>query len=306
MQRTPLALALAALTVSTALTGCSSPTSRAPDAALGRDSGAAVIDASRGDANRDAFTSGTPSFVYGSTRSALYRLDVDSGTVSLVGDYDCISLSTDVADSGDGMTDIAIDGNGRMLGVGRGAPGADGHVLVTVDETRGSCTQIGPVLRDGQPSRVQGLSFVPVGTLDPSAEVLIGTDGSGAYFRIDPRTGAATTVGIIMTGTDTRGGDLVSVHDGSTWMITSDNALVTFDLATGAGLSERAVTGLPAGESIGWGMGFWAGRVYAFSFMGRLYAVDPVSGAAVEIPIQDAPPDLSFRGAAVTTFAPLI
>ena len=55
---------------------------------------------------------------------------------------------------------------------------------------------VADVLHDGAPTRVQGLSFVPAGLLDPTSEVLVGTDGSGAYFRIDPSS--AVTGGSIL------------------------------------------------------------------------------------------------------------
>ena len=247
-----------------------------------------------------------PAFVYGHTRSTLYRLDAREGRLSRIGDFDCISLSADVADSADGMTDLAIDADGHMFGVGRGEPGAPSHLLVSVDETTGACTRIATVMLDGVATNVQGLSFVPAGTLDPSVEVLVGTNGNGSYFRIDPTTAIATAVGRVMTSSDTRGGDFVSIAGGSSWIITSSNELVTFDLMTGGSLTERTISGLAAGDSLGWGLGFWGGKVYAFTYLGKLYAVDPATAAAVEIPITDAPPGLSFRGAAVTTVAPLV
>jgi len=245
-----------------------------------------------------------PVFVYAHTREALYRFDASTSALERIGEFGCMSISIDVGDSGDGMTDLAVDANGALFGVGRAMPGSDQHWLAGVDPATGACTLIAQVDLGGAGTRVQGLSFVPAGTLDPSADVLVGVGGDGAYFRIDPATARATSIGTIEAPSDTRGGDFVSVLGASSWLITSDGSLVGFDPVTGRTLSSVAITGAPP-DNLGMGLGFWSGTIYAFTFNGLVVAIDADTGAATEVSVTGTS-GVSFRGAAVTTVAPLI
>lgn len=262
------------------------------------------------DAARDVPTDGfvsLPVFIYGNTRSELYQLDPRDGTLLVVGAFDCISLAGNVSDSSGGMTDIAVDADGAMFGVGRAADDDRFHTLVSIDPTTGGCRTIAPVEFDGAAGTgVQGLSFVGEGSFTAGEETLVGTNGAGEFFSIDTTSGEATPLGSITASSDIRGGDMVSVRDGATWVITSANTLVTFELASGDVLTELPITGVEGNDSIGWGLGYWGGSVFAFSFNGRLYSIDTETATATEIPIADAPDDLSFRGAAVTTAVTLI
>ena len=242
-------------------------------------------------------------YVFGHSRSTLYRLEPRTRRVTRVGDFNCVSVGPDSGDSADGMTDIAIDRDGAMYGVGRGAPGAAFHMLVRVDIETGRCTRIGDVMFEGVLTQVQGLGFVPAGTIDPAREALMGVDNNGNYLRIDPGSAVATRAGVISVASDTRGGDFVSIIGGGTYLIASGNRLVTFNPSSGAALAERTIIETP-GDALGMGLGYWGGTVYAFTILGRIYAIDTRTGMTTEVPLVDAPPGLSFRGAAVTTAAP--
>ncbi len=245
-----------------------------------------------------------PIFVYPHSRETLYRLAPRTNSLERIGDFGCVSISTDSGDSGDGMTDLAIDQNGVMFGVGRVEPGASSHWLVSVDPTTGSCTRIAGVMLAGSPTEVQGLAFVPVGILDPSREVLVGMGIRGNYFRIDPTTAVAVAIGMVPVRTDTRGGDFVSIVGGGTWIITSGAELVDFDPATGSVMRTVPIIGGPE-DNLGMGLGFWGGRIYAMTFGGLLLSIDTRTGVATSVPLTIPGLSVSFRGAAVTTVAPL-
>ncbi|MFT5358683.1 MAG: hypothetical protein ACI9KE_005922 [Polyangiales bacterium] len=247
-----------------------------------------------------------PVFVYGHTRSGLYELNPRDSSLRFVGDFDCVEAGDNISDSAAGMTDLAVDRDGAMFGVGRASPDDRFHVLMRVTPATGACSLVGGVMLDGDPATVQGLSFVPAGTLDATQEVLVGSNGAGAFFRIDRETGVASSLGTIDVESDIRGGDIVSIAGAASWVITSANSLVEFDLVSGDVVSERPIVGAPASDSLGWGLGYWGGSIYAFSFLGKLYAIDTESAVLSEIAIPDAPAELSFRGAAVTTIVPLI
>src|SRR5688572_28008538 len=97
------------------------------------------------------------------------------------------------------MTDIAIDGEGRITGV------SYTHVY-SVDPVTARCTELSS-LRGGR--RFNGLSWVSSGAGD--AEILIGADQAGNVVQIDPMTGDATTLGNYDGGWGSSG-DLVAVR----------------------------------------------------------------------------------------------
>jgi len=253
----------------------------------------------------DAPASPDPVFVYAHTRNTLYRFEPATATLTRLGDFDCVSSVGSPSDTGDGMTDLAIDADGHLFGVGRTEPGSDEAGLVSVDSSSGRCRVIARVTLEGVGTPVQGLGFMPSGTLDPSADVLVGMGGSGEYFRIDPSTAVATRVATVEAPSDTRGGDFVAILGASAWIVSTDGTLVGFDPATGRTLSSTSITDPTMSDNIGMGLGFWGGTVYAFTYAGRILAIDTRAGTTTVVPTTGSEA-LSFRGAAVTTVAPLV
>lgn len=284
------------------LLACEGPTD--PDAGATIDAPLGGADAPGLDAPRtDAGP--PPVFVYVHSRDTLYRLDPRTNALAVIGAFGCVSVSTDAFDSGDGMTDLAVSRDGILFGVGRTAPASDAHWLLSVDAMTGACTPIAEVRLAGATTRVQGLTFLPAGAAG-EAETLAGVGTNGELFRIDPLTAVATLLATVPAGSDTRGGDVVSIEGLGTFLISSGSDLVRFDPASGTVLETTPLTGDFASDAVGMGLGFWGGRFYAATFMGRLLVVDVDAGTLTDLPLTGTvPPDVSFRGAAVTTSAPL-
>jgi len=79
----------------------------------------------------------------------------------------------------------------------------------------------------------------------------------------------------------------------------NDHTLV-IDPKTGQVVSDLGNSGI---VKMGGGLGCWGGTLYAFSWGGRLFAIDTTTGQPTEVPVPNHPS--SFRGAAVTTVAPI-
>src|SRR6185436_6987297 len=107
------------------------------------------------------------------------------------GTFDCVGPPDPKEFNGyDAMHDIAIDKDGNMFGVGLTPAATQG--LFTIDKKTAKCKLIATMAPD-----MRGLTFVPVGVLDPSSEVLVGLEVGGTLHRIDPVTGAVTTIGLL-------------------------------------------------------------------------------------------------------------
>jgi hypothetical protein len=230
---------------------------------------------------------GTPSnaAVYGESYDTLYRLDPVTKAVAAVGAFSGCAY----------VTDIALDKDSNMF-----ATTLDG--LYRVDRATAACTKL------ASGTYPNSLSFVPIGTLDPNTEVLVGYNQPDAYVRIDPQSGAVTKIGSIGLGY-TSSGDIVSIKGGGTFLTVKDgpgacnDCLIEVDPKTGSFVKSWG----PLGHKDVYGIAFWAGAVYGFDARGELFEVD-FTGAATQVtllPIPIAPPNLSFQGAGSTTIAPL-
>jgi hypothetical protein len=240
--------------------------------------------------------------IFAHSASSLFRLDPDSREVRKVGDF-----------SGcDGqVVDIALDAAGNLFAA-TWAVGARG-ALVRVDGKTARCTKIA----DGD--LPNSLAFVPAGVLDANAEVLVGYNLQ-KYVRIDAQTGKTTEIGALNPNSFGRwfrsSGDLVSVSSGRTYLtakevpkddpdygepIDPNDVLLSVDPKTGKVLSIVGSTG----KQNLWGLGFWAGTLYAFSDTGGIFAIDPKTARATAMPTSNSVEGQSFWGAGVTTSAPL-
>lgn len=239
--------------------------------------------------------------VYGHSALTLYKLEPFSKTVSIVGNFDCLGGANPAL--GAGMWDIALDKNGRMIGVKGGLSGA----VMEIEAATAHCTVI------SQGTYPNSLTFVPAGTIDPSAEVLVGYN-KATYVRIDPQSGTTTNIGSLNpNGTGQAwesSGDIVSIIDDKTYLTakpqgsnsdTTIDSILEVDPKTGTALRVIGSTGFPKL----WGLGYWAGTAYGFSEAGHLAEIDLSTGAGQSIPLQGDLAGLAFWGAGVTTAAPI-
>jgi hypothetical protein len=217
--------------------------------------------------------------VFGHSADTLYRLDPETKQVGIVGDFSGCSQ----------VIDIALDADSNLYGTTFDA-------LVRIDKTTAVCTTI----QTGD--YPNSLSFVPKGTLDPNEEALVGYIGS-QYVRIDTATGNVGVVGDLGADGLQSSGDIVSVIGGKTFLTVNGNGcgdcLVEVDPSTGAMVKNWGSIQYPAV----YGIAFWAGSVYGFNNVGKLFEVkfeqDTLSTTLIT-----SPSGLSFYGAGSTTSAP--
>jgi hypothetical protein len=226
--------------------------------------------------------------VYAHSAGTLYKLEPFSKSTVAIGEFKNCAGS---------VIDLALDATGQMYATTFAS-------LERVDKKTAACTT---VARGSYPN---SLTFVPLGTLDPNDEALVGFEGA-SYVRIDLATGKKTVVGSLnpnsLGGTFTSSGDVVSIIGDKTYLTAkstpagSGDVLLEIDPKTGKALRKIGETGV---DDL-FGLGYWAGTAYAFSNAGQIFAIDLANGKATSVPIPNAPAQLSFWGAGVTTAAPL-
>jgi hypothetical protein len=217
--------------------------------------------------------------VYANTASELYRIDPRALTLARVGAFA-------FGDDGQNheMTDIAVNAAGQIWGISFNA-------IYRIDAANARCTLVSPL--EGQ---YNGLTFVPSGVLNPSAEVLVAVAGSGEYFVVNTADGRVQRLGSY--GGLASSGDLVSIAAADTWAIVKrggEDHLARVDLRAG----RTTVVG-PTGVQDLWGIGYWRNRIYGFSQDGAFVTIDPATGRATT---QMTSPR-AWWGAGVTTIAP--
>jgi len=241
--------------------------------------------------------------VYAHSELTLYRFNPVAGDFVTVGQFTCLNSDGGVAE----MLDIAIDRAGNMVGTAAMSEHASivGR-LVSIDKATAACT----VLKTG--SYPNSLAFVPVGTVLPDREALVGYVND-SYVMINPDTGLVSSIGNLNAiGAATlwmSSGDIVSIVGGGTYLtiiprnsVTADpqgDRIAEVDPTTGAikrVIGATGTTGL-------YGLGYWGGIAYGFSNAGLLVKIDLGTGAGTPIPITAGPP--SFYGAGTTTIAPI-
>lgn len=226
--------------------------------------------------------------VYAHSDTALFSVDPATRTARMVGAFRFPSDGRNHA-----MTDLAVDAMGQLTGVTQDA-------LYTIDPDTAGCTLV-RALPSGH--IFVGLTWLPVGVLDPSAEVLLGADTMGGLWRIDPATGRSTAAGTLPTGWAVSG-DVVSIAGANTYatvrrttgMSTTDSlATLTFN-GTRVTMTNVGAVGFP---SI-YGLGYWRATLYGFTRMGELLTINPGTGRGTRVSM----PTMQFSGAGVTTIAP--
>ena len=193
------------------LVACSSTSSPPADAAGydGPGSDLSGSDASAQDASSSDAAS-HPYPIYASTNTTLFRLDSPASTPVMVGAFDCIGG----AGQDTSMTDLALDANQGLWGVsphyvyGLVVSGATVHCATMV-----SLPTPGPVF--------YGLSLAPAGVLDPTKEVLVAADTSGALWSVDA-TGSIAQHGTLGIVPANDGHGHVYANAGKAWELSGD------------------------------------------------------------------------------------
>jgi hypothetical protein len=235
--------------------------------------------------------------VYAESPDTLYQLDPTTNAVTVVAAFsgDCESIGAlcgEAANDCGEVIDIALDemSNGYATTFG-GLYRFDVKTAVTTLIAAGG-------------SYPNSLSFVPAGTLNATAESLVGYVGS-TYVQIDTTTGTMTNVGSL-SGGYISSGDIVSVKGGGTFLTVTGNGcgdcLLQVDPKTGDIIQNYGSVNHPEV----YGIAFWAGAVYGFDNGGQVFSITFPAGKLVTTPIKvpTPPPGLEFWGAGSTTSAP--
>ena len=251
------------------------------DAALppSREGGPVAEDASS-DALVDAADGGLRfPFVYGHTVSTLYRLDPVTKAFAVVGPLTgCLN-----------MADIAVDRDGKIVGVG--------SALYAIDPATGACTTLALGV---QPFT---LSFVPAGTVDSTEEALVAYVGAD-YYRVNRTTGALTLITLSAIYPYYPSGDVVSVEGGGTYVSVTGlgcgDCLLEVSPVDGTIVKELG----SIGQSQVFGLGEWSGKVYAFAGNGETYELTIGASSVTSTLIPYANKPTSWIGGGSSTRAP--
>ncbi|MEM7167803.1 MAG: dockerin type I repeat-containing protein [Planctomycetota bacterium] len=168
-----------------------------------------------------AASSGDPGFIYATTTTGLYRVDVDNNTSVLVGNYSGAATE---------MRELAYRPAANQL------LGTNYTNLFEIDQTTAACTAIGS---HNGPNAVWAMTLVPgVGVRGISA---------GIYYNFSVLNGVA-----IQLGTSTSGILDFAYDPASGTLIGATNAqMYTFDVATGASTAVGPAT-IP--NMLGWAL----------------------------------------------------
>lgn len=234
--------------------------------------------------------------VYAHSDSALFSVDPSSRAVRMVGMF---RFPTD--GNNHSMTDLAVNADGEITGVTQDA-------LYRIDPDTAGCTLIRSLPATDQRVFV-GLTWVPVGVLDPAREVLLGGATDGTLWRIDPSTGRTASVGALSSGWGISG-DMVSIAGAATYATvrrttgtSTADTLVTLTFTTsGTSTTARMTTvGTITGYQSIYGLGYWRSTLYGFTRAGHLITINVRTGAGTDVSM----PTMQFSGAGVTTVAPV-
>lgn len=249
--------------------------------------------------------------IYAHTPDKLFLFEPVTKKLTEVGAFDCLD--------GDQMIDIALDRGGAMFGTAF-------HKFMSIDPTNAKCTVLGTRSPENYPN---SLSFVPVGVLDPTKEVLVGylenTDPDtmktykDTYARIDTTNGSLTIIGQAgdlnppagLNGKyyDVAGDVIALINDNNkAYVILEDDKYADAGPPTSNHLAEMnpktgTITKIigPIGQLKTYGFAYWAGKGYGFSDDGRITEINMATGASTTVLTLDGG---SWYGAGVTTDSP--
>lgn len=221
--------------------------------------------------------------IYAHTSSSLYQYDPQQSVVSTVGVFS-------FPNGGQSMTDIAIDYEGHIFGVSFGN-------LYRCSAVTAECIHLG-----GLPSSFNGMTILPVGTLDPGQESMIGIGNSGSWNEITVLGNQATITQLGSYGAGyTSAGDAYSIEGIGTFAAvnkvgSSSTYLVKVDPVVGTVMEE---IGPMTGYTQIYGLASDGETAFAFDASGAILALDVDTGnTTVALP---AGQGKSWWGAGVTT-----
>ena len=227
----------------------------------------------------------TQGLIYAHTSSTLFTWNPTTEELLQIGVFQWPSDG-----GGHQMTDIAVDYDGRLFGV-------------TFDRAyRCSAISAECIFLATLPSSFNGLTIVPLGTVYPDKEALIGISTSGAWNKIEVVNDVATVTLLGSYGGGySSSGDAFSIEGvgtfaavnapGSSW-----DALIQVDPITGAMLQE---VGSLTGYGSVYGLASDGTDVYGFDSSGAIVKLNLETGDA-EVAAQTGH---SWWGAGVTTRA---
>lgn len=234
--------------------------------------------------------------VYAHSGQVLYRLDTTTLAPVEIGPFGL---------SGSSITDIAVDKNDRMLGVGL-------NNIYTIDLATGTATLLTAVTGA---SGLTSLSFVPVDLANPdSAERLIAATDQGAVLEINQTTGATTVLGnygVTAAGGEQirSSGDIVAISGfGIYATVTVGTPLSNPDYLARVNPMTWQATLIGGGTPYDrvFGVGFWRNKLYGFvdrgAASGEIIELDINTGVATSVNTGT----IQWFGAGVTTDAPVI
>jgi len=222
--------------------------------------------------------------VYAHDALTLYEVDPETLAVTKVADFGWPAEP-------DKMTDLAVDQAGRMLGVSRG-------YVYGVDPKTGACTALSQLPAE---THFVGLSFIAQKSGGP--EMLVGIDKTGGRVdRIDPQSGQTVAIGTFGNGL-LASGDIVSVKGLGTVATVIDGKSETDFLARVDESNGKATVIGDTGFKSIFGLGYWKGKLYAFTSAGEFVLLDVKTGAGTLV---QADTGVLWWGAGVTTSAPVI
>lgn len=211
---------------------------------------------------------GATEFLYAQTGTTLYAVDPSTYALTEIGRFSLRDGSDPPS-----ITDLAVDGEGRMFAVS----------TWQTFEVDPQTVRLTPLARHDGDFTV-ALSFLADGTLIAG--------GDSTMWRVD------TTTGALSWPTDVPAwafsGDMVSLPDGYLYCAmgepsqqTGDSSLVVLD---GTDVMSTRPTGVGALFGVGWAQD----KLFGFSHEGDIYTIDPHTGRATRV----ASPGLPFGGAA--------
>ena len=255
------------------------PSSRAPSSSAAPASSSSATSSSGGQ---------ELAVVYAHSGTNLFRLDVDTMTISDLGAFAFRDRDGVTPITGRGMTDLAVNAAGELYGCTQVA-------LFTIDLT----SLVALKVADLSGSFV-GLTFAPVGFMEPDREVLVGVtrNATDSLWRIDEQTGASTLIGSFGDGWAASGDVVAILHDAmyATLVKGGVDHLARVNPATGV----ATIIGSGIGTNTLYGLGYWGGVLYGFNSTGKMVSIDRQTGAGL---VTTTMSGVSFWGAGVTTIA---
>ena len=223
----PLFCALLAGSLTTA--GCAAATAKASSGAGGAGGDGAVTSTSgggAGDVGGGTFGQGGTgstgsgggqgvSAAYAHTDKTLFEFDPakPSLTTKKVGDFDCIGGQGQASS----MTDVAVDSQGDIWGIS-----SKSVYQLIIQGGAVHCAKTIPLATSGKVS-FYGLTFAPVGVIDPGKEVLVAGNTDGELWAIDAN-GAVTQHGTLgnVPANDGQGHSYPAKNQGKRWELSGD------------------------------------------------------------------------------------